>query len=239
MADTHTFDIDVAVEYGVNAAIILWNLSFWIEKNEANDRHFYDGHYWTYSSVSAMTSLFPYMSEKTIRNTMDKLVESGLVLKGHYNQQPYDRTNWYALTKMGELICRKRRLNSVKRANGFPQKGEPIPDSITDSYTDDINTCANNCAKASERTAKFDAFWAAYPKKKSKQDAIRAFSKLSDSEIELLLPAVEKQKKWDDWKREGGKFIPYPATWLRAKCWLDEDSVDLGGESSGKWDGFV
>lgn len=45
----HNFDINIAEKYGINAAIILQNMYYWIEKNRANEKHFHDGYYWTYN----------------------------------------------------------------------------------------------------------------------------------------------------------------------------------------------
>lgn len=96
---THQFEVDDANKYGVNAAIILTNLRFWVQKNQANEKHYYDGRYWTYNSVSAFSELFPYLTEKQIRTAIDKLVEAGEVEKGNYNQNPYDRTLWYTVKR--------------------------------------------------------------------------------------------------------------------------------------------
>lgn len=60
----HNFDINIAEKYGINAAIILQNMYYWIEKNRANEKHFHDGYYWTYNSLKAFEELFPYMSTK-------------------------------------------------------------------------------------------------------------------------------------------------------------------------------
>ena len=49
----HCFDPDMAKEHGVNAAILFQNIKHWVEKNEANGRHFYEGQYWTYNSNNA------------------------------------------------------------------------------------------------------------------------------------------------------------------------------------------
>lgn len=32
----HLFDVDIAIKYGVNVAILLENMNYWIKKNEAN-----------------------------------------------------------------------------------------------------------------------------------------------------------------------------------------------------------
>lgn len=70
----------------------------------------------------------------------------------------------------------------------------------------------------------FEIFWKAYPKKKSKGQAEKAFKKV-DVKIEVLLEAIEKAKKTVAWQKNGGQFIPYPATWLNAKGWEDEEST--------------
>lgn len=124
----HVFDTDVAQKYGVNAAIILQNIGYWIAQNEANEINFYDGRYWTFNSKRAYGELFPYMSEKQIRTALEKLIEDGVLVTGNYNKLAYDRTTWYALTEKGKSICRIGQMEHAKKGNGLSQKGEPIPD---------------------------------------------------------------------------------------------------------------
>lgn len=69
--------------------------------------------------------------------------------------------------------------------------------------------------------ADFDSFWAAYPKKKAKQDARKAFAKV-DVPLTVLLDALSEHKKSGEWMKDGGKYIPYPATWLNGQRWEDE-----------------
>jgi len=70
----------------------------------------------------------------------------------------------------------------------------------------------------------FDRFWRAYPKKRSKGDAKKAWRNLRpDAELEnRILSAVEAAKKTPEWTKDGGQFIPYPATWLRREGWEDD-----------------
>lgn len=81
----------------------------------------------------------------------------------------------------------------------------------TDKYTN-INT--------------FGQFWGAYPKKRHKGQAQKTWDNLVKKkklpEINILIRAIELQKETPDWKKENGKYIPYPATWLNAEGWLDE-----------------
>lgn len=77
--------------------------------------------------------------------------------------------------------------------------------------------------------APFGAFWDAYPRKKSKGQAEKAWLKIKPDEqlCAAILAGVERAKTSADWQRDGGQFIPYPATWLAAKGW-----EDAHGESS-------
>lgn len=140
----HTFDVDIATQYGVNCAVILQNLYYWIEQNRANERNFYDGNYWTYNSARALTELFPYLSPRQITTALDKLKENGLVITGNYNKSAYDRTMWYALTDKGNAlfknvksIMQKCKMDDAEMSNGLCGNVEPIPNVNTDINTDD------------------------------------------------------------------------------------------------------
>ncbi len=41
-----------------------------------------------------------------------------------------------------------------------------------------------------------------------------------------MLIAIEKAKQTKDWQKDGGQYIPYPATWLNARGWEDEIEID-------------
>ena len=70
----------------------------------------------------------------------------------------------------------------------------------------------------------FDIFWDAYPKKRSKGQAERAFAQLKPDKqlLETMLSSIGRAKQSEDWLKDKGQYIPYPATWLRAKGWEDE-----------------
>lgn len=70
----------------------------------------------------------------------------------------------------------------------------------------------------------FGEFWKAYPKRKAKGDALKAWAKLKDKRntLTLILGALAWQTKTLDWTKDGGQFIPYPASYLNSQSWLDE-----------------
>ena len=89
----HSFDVEIAKEYGIAAAIILNHLDFWIEKNIANESNYFDGEYWTYNSIKAMKALYPYMSEKKIRSALNKLKDEDLIKTGNYSLLQSERSS--------------------------------------------------------------------------------------------------------------------------------------------------
>lgn len=40
--------------------------------------------------------------------------------------------------------------------------------------------------------------------------------------FEKILKALEMVKQTEQWEKDNGKFIPYPATWLNQERWTDE-----------------
>lgn len=70
----------------------------------------------------------------------------------------------------------------------------------------------------------FDRFWSAYPLRKSKANAEKVWQRIKPNEqlTERILAAVEQAKTSVDWSKDGGRFIPHPATWLNARGWEDE-----------------
>lgn len=72
--------------------------------------------------------------------------------------------------------------------------------------------------------ARFEAFWSAYPKKTAKDDARKAFDKRKpdDAMLACMLEAIATQAASPGWQKNGGEFIPNPATWLNGARWQDE-----------------
>lgn len=138
----HQFCIELASSYGIEEAIIIHNLYFWIKKNAANENNFHDGRYWTYNSSKAFSVLFPYMTESKIYRVLKSLEEKGFIVKGNYNETKYDRTTWYsfsdrAIKELADLkydtkgfsksILQNKEMDFSKMQNGDYESEKPIP----------------------------------------------------------------------------------------------------------------
>ncbi len=90
------------------------------------------------------------------------------------------------------------------------------------------NECVQECEPIKETVLerRFNDFWAAYPKKVAKGAAYKVWKRLKPSQelTDKIIAAIETQKRSKQWTLEGGRFIPYPATWLNGERWEDDYS---------------
>ena len=71
----------------------------------------------------------------------------------------------------------------------------------------------------------FEWFWSVYPKQIGKEEAYKAFECITEP-TDVLVEAVRKQIRSPQWQKEGGRYIPNPATWLKNKRWTDIPARD-------------
>lgn len=95
-------------------------------------------------------------------------------------------------------------------------------------------TPSNEGAETAEKSpveVRFSEFWSSYPKKVGKQHALKAWSKIRPTaELhEKIMQAVEAQKRSEQWRRDNGRYIPNPATWLNGGYWDNEEVTSDAG----------
>lgn len=203
----HSFDIDIAKDYGIPCAVILKHLWYWIEKNRANKKNERDGSYWTYNSVSAFCELFPYLSKNTIIRALKKLADEGIIKEAIFNDVAFDRTKWYAITEKGYAIingglAQSEHRHLPKMSNSdLPKLGEPIPNKyqVSNHINNNIsNTNVLDCPSGSEE-----------PNGKTEiADVISSWNKLSDYGVSPIKKITGGSKRYNCLKarlREYGK----------------------------------
>mgnify|MGYP001294792010 CR=1 FL=1 len=82
----------------------------------------------------------------------------------------------------------------------------------------------------------FDQFWAVWPKRCAKADARKAWIQTEKVRppIADIIKAIQAQCRTEQWMKDNGTYIPYPATWIRGERWDDEVEVKLPGVVDGK-----
>ena len=163
----HSFYIEEAELHGVEKAIILYNLRFWLEKNRANDKNLHDGYYWTYNSAKAFALLFPYFTASKIHRLLKQMEDDGLVIAGNYNKVAYDRTKWYSLpefsvsdidadhfAEMKNGDCKNGECDFAEMKNGLSKSATPIPDSKPNDKPDS-KTDSNSASKSKKKSTRY------------------------------------------------------------------------------------
>lgn len=123
----HSYNVSVAMDVGINAAIIFYNICFWVEENMANERNLINGKYWTYNTVKAFQKIFPEMTANQISYALKKLEDNGYIESAHLNDDPYDRTKYYTICNIQKWISEISKMDNVNFQN-------------VNIYNSDINT---------------------------------------------------------------------------------------------------
>lgn len=231
----HSFNINIATKYGVHSAIILENLNYWITKNQANEQHFYDGHYWTYNSKKAFAELFPYMTERQIDYALKKLIDDGIIITGKYNTNKYNQTLWYAITNFGYSILQNCEMEQTNLSNQYDKivecntnnKQADIKQQIITTnnkenpYTENPST-VNVSNKNVQIEQEFEEVWKIYPRKEDKKKAFIAYKtarkKASFDEIKKGVETYSNHIKASNTDK---RYIKLGATYFNGECWAN------------------
>ncbi len=145
----------------------------------------------------------------------------------------YLRSRRGADTRFSEERQPTRSLNgspdhSPTRRQGERQGAAPTRrqgDGATSSSSSSIKTKPPVVPLAGDRL--FVLFWDAYPRKVAKPAAQKAWNRLNIDEplLATLLETIERQRQSEKWQKDGGEYIPHPATWLNQRRWEDELGV--------------
>lgn len=151
-----------------------------------------------------------YLQEKPI--TVDDYHEKAYELKTDEPTLSYVLNKYFYLDEdIDNEVWRHRRIDDElgKMSSANVQRSESMKNHWKINSDSKING--------------FDEFWDAYPNKKDKQKAKKAWLKCSPKLVKVL-QALDLQKKSEQWTKDDGRFIPLPTTWLNGARWEDESS---------------
>lgn len=126
-------------------------------------------------------------------------------------------------------------LNKEKRANskfsGKPQESPIISDNPQESPVQEKGSKGKGGEGNRRKLGRapfysdpnFQGFWDAYPLKRGKGDAWKSWEGLGGSEdlAAQILKSVSAYKGSRDWTKDGGRYVPYPATFLNRRMFDD------------------
>jgi hypothetical protein len=182
-------------------------------------------------------------NEKTVRRGIEWLEKHGHLTtkrggKGHptrYTLKLHDRTELSDQeTEMVDKIVPESGQNcpddrtELSNLGGQKCPTNPLSEQFEEPIDEPIESPKLKKGFASE----FQEFWSAYPKKKAKGDAERAFEKArkATSQQTIMAGVLRYAAERTD---QNSTYTKHPATWLNKKCWDDEEApVFDSGETS-------
>lgn len=206
-----------------------------------------DGRGRCWPSVAAIADMTG-LDRRDVQRTLRRLEAAGWVAvhpgtgRGHsssYQVPPVDgeRAGKGAAESVVERAgesTQKGRVDSHERAGGSTPKGRVASPARNRPTTDHEQTIEPTKARAradnglsEQRQARFDRFWAVYPRRVAKREAQKAWRQIDpdDALTERICAAVEQARQSDQWRRAEGRYVPHPATWLRRGGWEDEHEI--------------
>lgn len=121
-------DKELASIIGLNEAIVLQQLNYWLHSKSAKQ---IDGQLWIYNTYDNWKKdNFPFWSRNTIRRALNSCIKKGLVITGNFNKAGFDKTKWYSINTqkldevMGSACDQNGQTDSPKWADGSDQNGQ-------------------------------------------------------------------------------------------------------------------
>lgn len=161
------------------------------------------------------------------------LLSNGAVKAWEKRQPKREREDDHS-TERVRAYRKKHRHETPRNASETPRNATVTPETPREEESrEEINKTPPTPprgAAVSGFPPGFDTFWSAYPKKTAKPQAAKAFARLRPSPALLaeMLQALARQAQSDQWRRDGGQFIPHPSTWINGRRWEDQGA---GGQA--------
>lgn len=106
---------DLADRIGLNEAIVLQQLNYWISDSTAGEE--YDGCKWVYNTFEEwQRDNFPFWSVDTVKRTFTKLKKLGLVKVKQLRASKHDHTNFYTIDYAHALLSDQGKLHQSNGA---------------------------------------------------------------------------------------------------------------------------
>jgi hypothetical protein len=156
----------------------------------------------------------------------------------------WDATGRRGFAQVHHYLEHQRSADTAKQLSDAGRKGAAgrwqKSDSDADGIDDGMRTpMPRKKEREKEDTdASFDAWWAIYPKKVGKGQALKAYRAASKkTTTDNLAASLQKQLPWFAAQvKPDGDFRPQASTWLNGERWGDELDTPAGPGKSSAWD---
>lgn len=152
----------------------------------------------------------------------DYCAKNGLISKEKRREQGRERVRRFRARQAGSVAPPV--TQNVTQPVTHGNASLPYPDQTVTNTKKQTKKTAAATGGLSRSEQDFSVFWEKYPKKVGKEAARKAWSKIKNSAevLGLCVEALAWQVESEQWQKDGGQYIPNPATYLNQQRWLDE-----------------
>ncbi len=130
----HSYNVSVAADVGINAAVLFYNICYWVEENTTNDRNFINGKYWTYNTIKALQTMFPEMTKNQIEYALKKLKDNGYIESAALSEDTRDRTNYYTVCDTDKWILCEKKQNTISENSDMATENSSMASEKSDMF---------------------------------------------------------------------------------------------------------
>jgi hypothetical protein len=140
----------------------------------------------------------------------------------------------YSKRMVEDEKCREKRKLNGKKGGNPKLTDKKLVNQGDNQVVKQIVADEDSRKQKKELDSLFSEFWEAYPNKKKKPAALAAFKRLKPDKqmLDSITTALAEWKQSKQWLKDGGEFIPHPATWLNGHQWKDDPGPKLKPEWS-------
>ena len=245
------FSGELATKYGLDEAIMLHHLAYWVQKNTIDGRNIHGGRSWTYNSQNAFAAWFDWWSRRQIQRILKSLEDQGAIIKGSFNARPMDHTLWYTVSdavlahyaialphagletmeldepaeKEAKTVQSFDPNGAIEGTGPVNEKHETVPAIPKNKHKEKpkSNTLSDRGSDGAgvNQDAQFTAFWERYPRKEGKKKAREKWMRLNPDPA-LYARIMAGLERHKRSEQWRRGVIPHPTTWLNGERWEDE-----------------
>ena len=141
----------LAKEIGLNEAIFLQQLHYWLNGKNAKTE---EGRKWVYNTYESWQKQFPFWSVRTIKRIVSSLYQQKLIIKNNFNKAGFDKTIWYSIDYDAlKLVERSSCQNGTsKMTNCHTTKCQNDTSKMTNCHTTKCRNDTTNTIDYTETT---------------------------------------------------------------------------------------
>ncbi|AXK19153.1 hypothetical protein [Bacillus sp. COPE52] len=245
--DTMIFKPALAEQLGLNEAIVLQQVHYWIEKSN----HYHDGRYWVYNTIEKWNEQFQWWGKSTIKRLFGSLEKDGYLLSGNYNKAGFDRTKWYSIdyerltyasvqnepmeevnmnqcksSKWTNGTVQNELLQEVNMNLTIPETTQRLPENTTDTKNNSIANAEVSSKlkkKAEPYSPEFIELWEIYPRKQDKKAGFREYkeARSRNHSHDVIAYGIQQYVKECETKRTEVKYIKKFYKFLQDERYLE------------------